>query len=340
MDGRRTQTWIAANRHGFTLVELLVVIAIIGILVALLLPAVQQAREAARRTQCLNKMRQLGLAMLNHESAKGKLPIGAQGRELSSSMGYGNGPPRVAFAVFLFPYIEESALYSQYDFKKDFWQFIYADPNGPLLQPQPSYTCPSDTPHKALQCGAARDEYKGNYGVNWGPGTYGCQFPGGNCRNALARQFNPNLAVRPWDFKFAPFYLEYGAKLRHVKDGTSKTLAMMEMVQVPNPGSVCDRRGRIWNDDFGTYQISTRDTPNTQAFDVSNCDQQQGEILDLPCRSINSPFEGRLASRSRHPGGVMTVRLDDSTHFVSDDIDVSVWRAFGSMNLGEVTAGN
>ena len=112
--------------HGFTLVELLVVIAIIGILVALLLPAIQAAREAARRTQCTNKQKQLGLAFLNYESAKKQLPL-AYTPNYTGAIGSGpcpgtskagnatNGKPRHFVLTFILPYLEYQALYDQID---------------------------------------------------------------------------------------------------------------------------------------------------------------------------------------------------------------------------------
>jgi len=114
-------------RHGFTLVELLVVIAIIGILVALLLPAIQAAREAARRTQCTNKMKQLGLAFLNYESARKVLPLAYTpnytGTQLkgpcpgtTGSSNLTNGKGRFFVLAFILPYIEQQSIYDQIDF--------------------------------------------------------------------------------------------------------------------------------------------------------------------------------------------------------------------------------
>ena len=100
----------ACLRRGFTLVELLVVIAIIGILVALLLPAVQAAREAARRAQCLNNLRQLGIALHNHESTNRSLPPGNLGRDPEKSglttMVFSSDEVQTAFVAFVLPYLE------------------------------------------------------------------------------------------------------------------------------------------------------------------------------------------------------------------------------------------
>lgn len=328
---------------GFTLVELLVVIAIIGILVALLLPAVQAAREAARRTDCTNRMKQLGIALLNYELTNKRLPKGSQGRDTSSAtLAYtGNSPTRIAFALSLFPFLEEGAQFDQYDFTRNFMSAI-SDPDSPFTKPQPAFTCPSDEPQRTLLCdGGNAKDFKGNYGVNWGPGTYVCQLPGGACNSPDAfAAYGIEIRTRPWDFQFAPFHVDYGAKLAQVTDGTSKTFAMMEMVQIPESEGVCDRRGRIWNDDFGCYQINTRWTPNGKGEkDQSAC---ATTLEAFPCVNVGdtggSPTNATLRSRSRHPGGVNAMRLDGSVSLVNDDIDIDTWQALSTMNLGEVVS--
>jgi prepilin-type N-terminal cleavage/methylation domain-containing protein/prepilin-type processing-associated H-X9-DG protein len=119
--------------RGFTLVELLVVIAIIGVLVAMLLPAVQAAREAARRSQCQNNLRQVALAALNYESARGSLPPGS---------GYTRVEPKGNWVISIAPHMEQSSLFNQYDFTK------YSDqsPNKELAATTtvPTLICPSD----------------------------------------------------------------------------------------------------------------------------------------------------------------------------------------------------
>ena len=123
------------QKRGFTLVELLVVIAIIGILVALLLPAIQAAREAARRSQCVNKMKQLGLATLNYESARKLLPYGSTPNYtgawktgacpgVASTPGAPNGLRHHSLFAFILPYMEEQAVYDQIDFKLDWYDAV------------------------------------------------------------------------------------------------------------------------------------------------------------------------------------------------------------------------
>ncbi len=127
------------NRSGFTLVELLVVIAIIGILIALLLPAVQAAREAARRAQCINNMAQIGIALQNYEGAREALPPGSTnptGPILNEPRGY-----HVSWLVHLLPYMEEQTTYRHIDLSKS----VYDPANAPVAQVRiATFTCPTD----------------------------------------------------------------------------------------------------------------------------------------------------------------------------------------------------
>lgn len=129
---------ISRVKRGFTLVELLVVIAIIGVLVALLLPAVQAAREASRRSSCQNKLKQFGLALLNHESAKKEFPAGSQG-----VIGVGtNDPPYYSPHAQLLAYFEQGTIAQQLDFKKSPW----VAPNDKVAKSQPDiFLCSSDS---------------------------------------------------------------------------------------------------------------------------------------------------------------------------------------------------
>jgi prepilin-type N-terminal cleavage/methylation domain-containing protein/prepilin-type processing-associated H-X9-DG protein len=329
---------IGRRATGFTLVELLVVIAIIGVLVALLLPAIQAAREAARRTTCVNKLRQLGIALQNYHGTHKRFPIGTQGNDLSHvnlSTTTGNRI-RTAFAVFLFPYIEEGALYQHYDFTKGVLGQA-AREGSPFAVPQPCYNCPSDTPVQSSPSDSGdSSDFMGNYGVNWGPWSFDCQYVdtatqtrGSKCpANAGDSGGTPGAAR----LHNAPFHIEFGVKLSQVTDGTSRTMALIEMVQIPQL-SDCDRRGRIWNNDYGCYQISARYTPNSGNFDLlRNCEDR----LEFRCTNQANPREARLMARSRHRGGVNVVMCDASVHFVSDNVDLIVWQASSTIAGGEV----
>ena len=126
----------SATAAGFTLVELLVVIAIIGVLIGLLLPAVQAAREAGRRSACQNKLRQLGLGLAGHESARGQLPNGADG------YGWTSAATNASLLVKILPYIELEQLYAKYDFSLA----VSASPNNTVANTLvPLFFCPSYT---------------------------------------------------------------------------------------------------------------------------------------------------------------------------------------------------
>ncbi len=319
----------AYDRLGFTLVELLVVIAIIGVLVALLLPAIQAARESARRTQCTNKMRQLGIALQNYHDTYKRFPIGSQGNNLdNATLLHSGGPIRLAFAIFLFPFIEEGTLFQRYDFTNSTLNQATVA-NSPFAVSQPCYTCPSDEPQQCTLCDQGNSvDFKGNYGVNWGPWTFDCQFVDSATQTRANKcTADSRVAARLHN---APFHIQYGAKMSQITDGTSKTLAMMEMVQIPQL-TACDRRGRIWNDDFGCYQITARYTPNSGSNDSSACEDRP----NYHCVDSTDVQEGRIMSRSRHPGGVNVTMCDASVHFVSDSVSLLAWQASSTMAGGE-----
>jgi len=325
----------AGRTHvGFTLVELLVVIAIIGVLVALLLPAVQAAREAARRTHCLNNVKQLGLALHNYHDTNGRFPLGAVGRDPSKPrVNPKGGVVRVAFFVFLLPFLEEANFFNQYDFESRFDLSTTGastiDPDSPLASPLPTMTCPSDEPTVCYVCDGNRgQDYKGNYGLNWGAGNFSCQHYDGDCSFLETN--------RPGEYHFAPFHIEYGARMREITDGTSQTLAMMEMLQVPAPlGGSLDRRGRIWNDDTNCYQLMARNTPNTSIPDEGACNPRNDQF-GAPCLAGVPSFKNHMASRSRHPGGVQVLMCDASAHFLTDSVDLDTWQAMSSSQGEEV----
>jgi prepilin-type N-terminal cleavage/methylation domain-containing protein len=138
--------------RGFTLIELLVVIAIIGVLIALLLPAVQAAREAARRTQCTNNFKQMGIAMHNYHDSQGSLPIGRQDAQ------------RRTWAMSILPYLEQGNLFGAINFSQPF----YERANTTVIRSQISgFQCPSDQP-SIQEPDTPYPRSKSNFAANWG----------------------------------------------------------------------------------------------------------------------------------------------------------------------------
>jgi len=293
------------GREGFTLVELLVVIAIIGILIALLLPAVQAAREAARRSQCSNNLKQLGLALHNYHDVHKSFPPGLIG---STADGAGWLAKRVPFVRHLLPYFEEGNRSKVYDDNYSWCDQPAANRQQIYGNPISAWMCPSD--QRSLSPWYPGD-HKGNYGLNWGPAKFVATNPG------------------------APFGISYGANMRDIVDGTSNTLAMMEVLQAPADSTTVDNRGEIWNDDAGSYQLSTLLGPNSTSGDVCFYCVDRPK-MNLPCnKSANYKPDEYIASRSRHPGGVQALLCDGSVRFVSDTIELAVWQAASTQNGGE-----
>ncbi len=308
MTGTRRWREPQIRLRGFTLVELLVVIAIIGILIALLLPAIQAAREAARRNGCLNNMKQLALANHNYIDARKAFPPGTPGWNGTT---WSNGQKdRVPYVRHILPFIEESGRDKVYDDSIG-W------PSQPELKtiaaPIQLFQCPSDET-KTVTLGDA----KGNYGINWGARTY-------TPTNKVAGR--------------GPFgWGNYVCKIRNVSDGMSKTLFMMEMIQAPDDG---DNRARIWNDADCNSMVNALLTPNATANDQSSVSGSTPTCVDrpdlyLPCTSTGvSRANGHMASRSRHPGGVHVAMCDGSAKFVIDDIELNIWKAVATIDGAE-----
>ena len=144
-------------RCAFTLTELLVVIAIIGILIAMLLPAVQSVRESARRTVCQNRLKQIGLALQNYHSAHDEFPVGGTSLDTSSNP----GETRIAWSAFLLPFIEQNQTFQQLDFDENFDSAANADGAQTVIE---TYICPSSLRGSELSQGRGPCDYGGMHG--------------------------------------------------------------------------------------------------------------------------------------------------------------------------------
>jgi prepilin-type N-terminal cleavage/methylation domain-containing protein/prepilin-type processing-associated H-X9-DG protein len=337
------------HRAGFTLVELLVVIAIIGILIALLLPAVQSAREAARRTQCANVEKQLGLAVLNFESAKKQLPA-------STRPGGSTSAPRISGFTLILPFIEEAQLYQQYDFTLN-WSATTGAGGANLSLTKnvlPGLLCPSD-PQPPTRLDA--DPQLGNSGAAWAPivavtdyapvvgvhpdlGNQSGISPSGRPLLNLVDQ--STISFDPPTIAGAPAKPNNSAnsglmrknaicKLKDAIDGLSHTVMYAESAGRPYVYA----NGKIVNEDLPNYHQNGGGWSRAATDITLHGSLNDGSKLNGPC-PLNctngevyptynaAPYfsEGTSEIYSFHPGGAHLLFGDGSVHFISDKIDI------------------
>jgi prepilin-type N-terminal cleavage/methylation domain-containing protein/prepilin-type processing-associated H-X9-DG protein len=318
--------------QGFTLVELLVVIAIIGILVGLLLPAVQAAREAARRTSCQSNIRQMGLALHNYESANKRFPPVCiiSSTRLSDSF---------SAQASLLPYMEQTNLANIIDFSRSFTQ-------QPLVAREriPIFMCPSEINDRANDANPNLIHYPINYAVSCGTWF---QFDPVSKRTGDG-SFAVNMMMRTRDFvdglSNAVAFAEVKAYQASFRDGLNPNVLD---APVPNTPAEVLALGGTLTQNIGHTQwvngiilhtgISHTLTPNTVIpMTVNN------KVIDCDFTSsrlgltITSPTYTVFTSRSYHGNGVNVSLMDGSVTYLSNGVDLGVWRAYGTRAGGEM----
>jgi len=321
------------RRTGFTLVELLVVIAIIGILVAMLLPAVQAAREASRRVQCTNHLKQVGLALLNYHSSKQMLPIGQYGHNNLSGGAAGN--PGIAAQVMILPFLEQMGIFDNYDFNVG---QNHAN-NAPVVGVEiPVYQCPTDD-SRGRKFG---NQYsRSNVVVCFGSDTMATSAGG-----ALYIMSVDLTTDGAFQVGGGP-HTESIRKLAHIRDGASNTVLASEVLsgKVEDPANLTwDTRG-LWSwSGMGSICYTHRNTPNSSVGDAmwANVGQDCADMPDMPCDPTHGVQhdEFHAAARSRHPGGVNAVFADGHVIFASNTIDLVIWQRLAAIADGQVIPGD
>jgi prepilin-type N-terminal cleavage/methylation domain-containing protein/prepilin-type processing-associated H-X9-DG protein len=309
-------------RPGFTLIELLVVIAIISVLIALLLPAMQSAREAARRTQCVNNEKQIGLAMHNYVQSNNALP----GADMSYNSSY---PTELSALSQALPYLELSNVFNSIN-----CDFAYSDPpnNTAMMTVVNGFICPSDLPDPIPSLGGQT-----NYMANMGSGIVWQAAIGGNAGLPMPS---------------GVFYGDSATTFAAITDGLSNTTFFSERVLADGNNAIVSPIADVF---FSPGFPTTPDDAMQQCLAVNIYDLNNQFPLFMGAPWLNGqhifthvmPPDSRscgffvalravMPASSRHPGGVNVLFGDGSVKFIKDSVSLATWRSLGTRAGGEV----
>jgi type II secretory pathway pseudopilin PulG len=301
---------------------MLVVIAILATLMAVLLPAVQGARETARRVQCANNMRQVALALQQHEARKEHFPYGTLDEQSVSVR------RRDTWFQQTWPFMEQAPLFQRYMA----WKGTYVMDTPPEIKDAviPSFRCPSDAAAGANGFGGGGPFRSGGWGFQ---GNFvGCAGDDFIYINRTERGDSYLVKLS------GIFYGNSNTAAAQIRDGLSNTLLLSEVrIRNVKGGGWGDAGGYWGGGQHSSFGFSARDTPNSTVADrVYEC-KTTGD-RNAPCVSVGDSFEKINHARSYHPGGVVAALADSSTHFIDELIDLAVWKGLATKSGRETVA--
>jgi prepilin-type N-terminal cleavage/methylation domain-containing protein/prepilin-type processing-associated H-X9-DG protein len=336
--------------RGFTLIELLVVISIIGVLIGLLLPAVQAAREAARRTQCTNNLKQIGVALHNYMDAHGVFPPGYvstvnptitnpcnQDAENANSIDLGSG---WAWGSMILPQLEQGPLFNSINFSLS---VAYPDNNTSSTTLVSAYLCSSDggpdlvpvyadppdpaNPGSYSASSVLDRVARGNYVGMWGVGEV---CAGSNPQNAFnVGSIGSGVGI---------FQRNSRTRIADITDGTSQTIAVGERSHNLSYVTWTARTPNGW---LGVTSFSEGGTDRFNPSPEETWTQVMGPAgLEDGNRTINDPEAHVEDYWSRHPGGANFLFADGSVHFLKNGINKQTYRALATKGWNEIISGN
>jgi prepilin-type N-terminal cleavage/methylation domain-containing protein/prepilin-type processing-associated H-X9-DG protein len=316
----------ARERQAFTLVELLVVIAIIGILVALLLPAVQSAREAARRMQCSNNLKQLGIALHSYHGVYNRFPLGASQSDQQWSQI--TNDHHGSFLIGLLPFFEQQTIHDACDFTTD-TAYNSVMPGGQKVHEVwlAALLCPSDEKkyldgnplyHSSPNSTKGQKWATSNYGASMGNQAFGaCPFGGNQFGNGPSYHGHDTTGTQ---ISGVFSHIAWGAAIQDIRDGTSNTIAIGEI-----------RPKCSWHARDGWMHINSLWFATTCPINYQNCEGEPG--YNASCAAPNA-WSCDMGFKSQHSGGAQFVLCDGSVHFLSQNIDYTTYQKLGDRRDG------